>query len=689
MWYSNRYRRHLCDMHIEDHDDRFLAQFSPEDYVENLKRAHIDVAMLYLQAHTGLCYYPTQVGVMHRGFRGREDMMRRTAQLCHENDIKVVGYYSIIYNTREHDRHPEWRMLTSNGHSVRENRELYLEQKNFSQVKQARYGRLCPNRPGHREFVYAQIDEMLDYFPLDGIFFDMPFWPHPCYCDSCRARWRQAYGDEMPVDPIPGSRDYIRQCNILYTWMGEFVRGIADYVKQKAPMLSVEFNYASGIAGGMRLGCGDEVNSVCDYCGGDLYGNIYYHDFSCKFFKNATRNQPFEYMFTRAKPGLSMHTVTKTPDQMKTAIAVTAAHHGATLVIDAIDPVGTLDSRVYERIGQMFDFQKPYEPYFHGEMIEDIGIYYGIRSKSGDHGESYSSVSGATGIAEMLSRRHIPYGITGTFHHFDGYLALVAPMLAETETEDIERLCEYVRDGGTLYLSGGRNRALIEKLTGGTLILSEDRYTAQHTEEDQLYIAPRDNILPCFGGFNAKYPLPWRGTAPILRPKCEDDVVATFTLPFTPSLGERYTSIHANPPGEPTDIPAMIITDYGKGHVIWSAVPLECGGMPEYGDILLELLFRTAQITPDELYFSTSAPGNVQLTLFSDRGELLLSCVTMSDDVDSYPIAPFNVRVKCHFKPAGVTLLPEGKPVKFTYRDGHITFRTRTLRIFDMYRIEK
>lgn len=58
MWYSNRYRRHLCDMHIEDHDGRFLSEFSPEDYVDNLKRAHIDVAMLYLQAHTGLCYYP-------------------------------------------------------------------------------------------------------------------------------------------------------------------------------------------------------------------------------------------------------------------------------------------------------------------------------------------------------------------------------------------------------------------------------------------------------------------------------------------------------------------------------------------------------------------------------------------------------------------------------------------------------
>lgn len=688
MWYSNRYRRHLCDMHIEDHDGRFLSEFSPEEYVENLKRAHIDVAMLYLQAHTGLCYYPTKTGVMHRAFEGREDMMRRTAELCHENDIKVVGYYSIIYNTREHDRHPEWRMLTSNGRSVRENRELYLSKNDFGMVKQSRYGRLCPNRPGHREFVYAQIDEMLDCFDLDGIFFDMPFWSHPCYCPSCQARWRERYGTEMPVDPTPGSRDYIRLCDALYTWMGEFVSGIAAYVKGKAPELAVEFNYAHGVAGGMRTGCGEEVNDACDYCGGDLYGNIYYHDFSCKFFKNATRNQPFEYMFTRAKPGLSMHTMTKTLEQMKTAIAVTAAHHGATLVIDAIDPVGTLDSRVYERLGQMFDFQKPYEPYFRGEMVEDIGIYFGIRSKSGDHGEPYSSVSGATGIAETLIRRHIPYGVTGTFHEICGYRAMIASMLAETETRDIDRLCDYVRDGGTLYLSGGRNRRLIEELTGAKFVLDSDGYMAARTEEDQLYLAPTARTLPLFGGFNEKYPLPWRGTAPILTPRDPADVAATFTLPFTPSRAAEYTSIHANPPGTPTDIPAMLICDYGKGHVIWSAVPIECGGMPEYGDILLALLYDTANIDPAAFSFRTTAPGNVELTLFASEGEKLLSCVVLTDDVDSYLIASFTVRVKCNNVPRSVTLLPDGKPVRFTYRDGYVSFRTRKLHIFDMYRIE-
>ena len=35
-WYTNRFRRHLCDMHIDDWDDAFLSRFSPEEYLENL-----------------------------------------------------------------------------------------------------------------------------------------------------------------------------------------------------------------------------------------------------------------------------------------------------------------------------------------------------------------------------------------------------------------------------------------------------------------------------------------------------------------------------------------------------------------------------------------------------------------------------------------------------------------------------
>lgn len=76
---------------------------------------------------------------------------------------------------------------------------------------------------------------------------------------------------------------------------------------------------------------------------------------------------------------------------MLSALALTSAHHGATLVIDAIDPCGTMDSRVYERLSEVFQTVIPYEKYYTGDMIEDIGIYYSLKSKFNTNGEEHKS----------------------------------------------------------------------------------------------------------------------------------------------------------------------------------------------------------------------------------------------------------------------------------------------------------
>lgn len=181
-WYTNLYRRHLTDMHIEDWDERFLSAFSPEAYAENLKRAHIQVPMIYLQSHAGHCYWPTESGHMHRAFRGREDMMRRLFDLCRGAGMHPVGYYSLIYNTYEEDRHPDWRIVDESGISRWE--------------QGGRYGLLCPNNPAYRDFVKAQIDEIAAYFSPDGMFYDMLFWPEYCHCPHCRALYTAATGRE-------------------------------------------------------------------------------------------------------------------------------------------------------------------------------------------------------------------------------------------------------------------------------------------------------------------------------------------------------------------------------------------------------------------------------------------------------------------------------------------------------------
>ena len=658
MFYSELYRRHLLDMHIDDWDDSFLSEFSPEVYVENLKKAKINYAMLYLQSHAGLCYWPTESGVMHRSFANDPTKMRRLVELCHENGIKVCGYYSLNYNTREHDRHPEWRMVTEDGRSRRENGQSDTSL-TFASTKTARYGLCCPNNPDYQAFVFTQIDEMLAYFPVDAMFFDMPFWPHTCHCKHCQ----KAFGGAVPTDRGQAATEFKSRT------MGAFCQAVTDHVKKRAPQMPVYHNYASAVASSGFSGCNEEVLAACDYACGDLYGDLYNHAFACKFYKNATANAPFEQMLSRCKPGLRMHTLNKTHDELCTAVASTLAHHGATLIIDAIDPAGTMDSRVYDLIGQVFDFQIPYEPYLKGEMVEQVGVYYSLRSRGLPN--TPGVLSSCLGASRMLIRNHIPFGVTGSFAPLDGYSAIIAPMLTDMDSFDAQRLEQFVVNGGTLYLSGCGNAALLEKLTG-------NRYLGMR-EATNTYYAPKAGKEALFGGFNARYPLPFDRSAPLVEASGAT-VLATLTFPHTGPDEIGFASIHSDPPGIATSYPAVTVNSLGKGRVIWSALPLEDMPWPEYGQILLALLELP---TP---FFTSDAPPQVELTAFRSEYGTLVHTVSMDENIVASTVAPFTVSVEGCAN--SVTLLPEGTPVPFENKDGRTVFTTRPLHIFDTYRIQ-
>jgi len=672
MWYSNRFRRHLMDMHIDDWHQDFLSRFSPEAYVENLKLANINYAMLYLQSHAGLCYWPTKTGQMHRALEKNPALIRKTAELCLKDDIKVCGYYSLIYNTREHDRHPDWRMIRSNGASQREAGLSAGTKMAFSSNKTFCYGLCCPNNPDYKQFVFEQIDEMLDYFPLDALFFDMPFWNHTCYCRHCQEKYRALYGHGIPVDPAPYTPEYNELNRFKGEQMGVFIQSVTAHIKKRSPDMPIEHNFAGSIANDSFMGCFEPVAAACDYVGGDLYGNLYNHSFACKYFRSISPNQPFEQMFSRCKPALTMHTLTKSLREMKTAVAVTMAHHGATLVIDAIDPVGTMDERVYRQMGKVFEFQKPYEPYFTGQPVADAAIYYGLRSRA--IGEVFNSRECCKNLGQTFIRGHIPFDVTGSVGPLSQYPFIAAPVLTELEDGDNTRLIDYVNQGGILYLSGFQNRALVETLTGHILI--------GQTEEENVYIAPAEHYTNLFGWFNRKYPMPFDSSAPMVTPGNGAEVIATLTLPYTRPTEMRFSSIHSDPPGISTEIPAITLSSCGKGKVLWSALPLEFMEYPEYREVLLNL-FRLAGM--ETTSFLCDAPGNVEITAFRNQDSITVNAVALQEE-DFSRILPFTIKVRCP-KTTAVHLLPKKQIIPFTYKDGYAIFSTRTLDIFDMYQI--
>ena len=674
MWYKNSFRRHLCDMHIDDWDNSFLSEFSPEEYVENLKRAKIQNAMLYFQSHVGLCYYPTKTGKMHSSFSGREDLIKRVADMCHEEGISVTGYYSLIFNNWAHDNHPEWRMLTECGKSLY---ELGQGQKNeFSRNDMQRYGLCCPNNLEYREFVIAQIREMSEYFTFDAMFYDMLYWPHMCYCDSCKERWAKEVGGEIPQKEDWNDKNWLLHIKKRREWMGEFAQMATDETKKLVPGVSVEHNFACGVLEDGKLAIAETVNDACDYVGGDLYGGIYRQSFTCKYYRNITKNNPFEYMFSRVEGTLSNHTITKSPDVMLSQVFLTAAHHGATLVIDAIDPVGTMDKRVYERIGEVFDKIIPYEKYFCGEMIEDVGIYYTLRSKFNAHNEPYTNHSSAVNTLDTMIFNNIPAGVTGGWDDITKYKVLIAPALTQEDSYDFERIAEYVYNGGNLYISGGDCEGLLEKFFGAKI--------TGRTAEKITYIAPKKNFENVLEEFSEKYPLHFDGTAPILEGFNSEEVLATITLPYTNQDTNKFASIHSNPPGISTKIPAMAKTTFGKGQVFWSGLTIEQTELYHHRNAFVNILNMMLGLNPTIV---SDAPKDVEIVSFCDNETLYVSTVLLNEDFCARRVEDFNIRIKSQNTPKAVSILPDEKPIEYQYNNGEILIESKNMKIFNMYKI--
>ena len=669
-WFTDCLRRNLVDMHIDDWNDEFLSRFDPEDYVRNLKRAHIQAPMLYLQSHAGHCYWPTKTGHMHRAFNGCEDKMRTLAELCHREGMKVVGYYSLIYNTYEEDRHPQWRIVSrSDGTSARQ--------------RGGRYGHCCPNNPEYRAFVLAQIGEMAEYFDVDGMFYDMTFWPDICFCEHCLKRYREKTGREtLPAvywnDPV-----WLQFQTLRVQWMGEFARLVTDETKRLMPGCTVEHNYANAVADNSSLCCSTElVNDACDYTGGDLYGDLYNHSFTAKYYYGVTKNPPLEYMTCRCDRSLSVHTNSKTEEHLAVEVMLTAAHHGASFIIDAIDPVGTLDSRVYDRVGRVFERQMPYEPYFRGEMVQDVGVCYSTTGRYNTRGLNFTNKTCAVALTRTLIEENIPVGVIANtgLDQLNGYRMVFAPHIAGLSDENRTALADYVKNGGVLYLSGAEDRDLLKLLLDAEL--------TGYTEENAVYMAPTADGQQYFGQFNADYPFPAEMSLPILSFASDVTVLAQMTMPYTKPSERRFASIHSNPPGIRTEIPAMVTKKLGKGTVIWSACPVEKDDRRSHKSIIRALIGGFGD--SETLTVKSDAPRQTELVTFRNGCETLVSAVDLMCTDELLPVRSFEIAIKCS-RPAEVIRIGgrdrQDEEVPFAYENGYVRFRAQDLVMFDMWRI--
>ncbi|MGQ9607869.1 MAG: beta-galactosidase trimerization domain-containing protein [bacterium] len=659
-WYQKAYRRCVIDMHITDCDKSFMSEFDAKNYVDMLLLSQAQSVVVYAHSHYGLCYFPTKVSTMHPGLNGR-NILDEVIDLCHKNNIYVVIYCSAIYDTIAYRKNPDWKIKDVNGNPVAEN---------------SRYGICCPNSP-YRNYLAELAEEICSNFEFEGIRFDMTFWPTVCYCHYCQER----FADEVN-EKLPKSIDWRNSLWVIFQrkreeWLVDFAKFITDTVKRVKPGVSVE-HQSSTYHTSWNLGVTYKLAQQSDFLQGDFYGDALQGTFARKLFYNLSESLPCGFE-TCISVDLGNYTTLKSKELLKAKACASLADGAAFVFIDSIDPIGTLNKTVYQRMGEIFSETKVYEPYLGGDLCQDIAVYFSTESKFDFNGSGTPHVDSAVSVCKSLINNHLPFGVITkrNINNLSQYKIIVLPNILMIDKEEAEAFREYVRSGGNVYASRGTSLITKDGKKHDNFLLSDVfgvSYKGE-TRENFTYIAPVKGMENIFAEYTTEHPIGFYASQLIVEAKPGAKVLGKTLLPyFMPGDPIYFASIHNNPPGVFTNNPAITLNHFGAGKVIYATVELE------KFDPSHDLFVNLIKLLSDKFTFEAEAPKAIEITVFhqGDKNRFLISLINFQHELPNIPVENIKIKVRLDDSkfPKSLKILPGEKDLSYEFENGYVLFET-------------
>jgi hypothetical protein len=696
-WYQRSYRRHLFDFHVDDWNPEFLSRWDPKVMAENMALEKCTAVTVFANTHTGLCNYPTNVGQMHRGLKGR-DALGEMINIFHKQGLDVVVYYVTIYTNWYWETHPDARTVDADGKS---------EKQTIGSIgRPRRFGTLCPNNEAYRDFVVAQLTEICTNYEFEGTWPDMTFWPTVCYCPSCKRRYAKEIGGEIPrvidwEDPV-----WVRFQRQRQEWLIEFAHLITSTIKKLKPEATVA--HQSGLFGGgsWRSAPSVALAKEMDWLSADTYGDRGSQAFLDKLFYSLSEIRPFEHINCWYYPNIFEHIVPRTEADLRCRAFDAFMNDGAMVFIDAIDPAGTYNRDNYITAGKVFGEIEKYEPYGGGKFCQDIAIYMsydsivepdlGLRQnvdepepkESRPNADSSQHTRGAQAMARVLLEKHLPFGVITrkNLPQLSDYQMVLVPNMVMVNEEEVAAFKKYVSEGGSLYASKYTSLVTTDGKRQKDFLLA-DLFGVSYqgvTKEIMTYVDPQDQRKDLFLPFKKGYPVSLRDTQALVRLNGKAEVIATVTLPYTDPLGSLYASLLTDAPGLLTQFPSVVLNTYGKGKVMYSAGAMEIWDHETTRGVLANLLKLLAT---RPFWFETDAPKPVEITLFEqeDKKRFIIHVLNRQLEMPNIPIEGIKVKVCTNKKtPADLVLLPEGKKLSYALKGGCVEFTLPRLETYLM-----
>ncbi len=223
-WLENNLR--LIQNNLRDID----AQMDIDGLIAAIKTYSCNVLMVGAGGISA--FYPSELDFATRCITER-DSLGEIVRKCHEQGIKVIARFDFS-KTHESlfEAHPDWYYRSPAGQPVHYNDTVHT----------------CINGAYQQQLSLEIIREVITKYPVDGIFFNMFGYQTKdysnnyygiCHCDSCRKRFFEFCGRELPASESPADPAHHQYQEFKEFTVAEMLRNIHELTKGVNPEIAI------------------------------------------------------------------------------------------------------------------------------------------------------------------------------------------------------------------------------------------------------------------------------------------------------------------------------------------------------------------------------------------------------------------------------------------------------------------
>ncbi|KAA0989034.1 alpha-amylase family protein [Dyadobacter aurulentus] len=667
-WKRNNLR--VIQMNLPDYE---AATINADSIVEDLVR--VSANTLLINAGGIMAFYPTKLDFQYQNPYVKSNVLGDVIKKCHDQNIKVIVRFDF---SRVHESifkaHPDWCYISPKGERII-NTDMYV---------------VSINAPYVQEKAYQIINEIIQMFPIDGIFLNMPgYQVNNPYEGKYHGIDQNEYdkrrfaefsgGKQLPTEENKSDPLFQKYLEFKKHTVEDWSERLHKLVKSKNEQIAI-CTYSDKFVDIIR----HESQSMTTlpywpYSASDNVGNAV-NSFPEHIISNASIQQiSFQSRYNAVEP-----------QEVQIRLYENIANGSGLDMSMMGDMRGYEDERNFGVFRKVYAFHKKHEPYFGKyKSVAHIAVVAPGAWPNGEPMQEYR------GIQLMLREAHIPFDIIedGQIHNLaekvKNYKLLILPEITYLKPEALAILRQASQQGTHLIAT---NRSLFDspeilQELFGVKIEKKDNDGAGN------YLVPDNRTI--FKSFAGQTMLFWKFNLGIYDFSGADQKLLPVLAKGRPGPPEIIGGHN------PTGSYAMAIKNHSKSKAV--ILPINLGkiyymhGYQEHKNILLDVINHILPEARNTI--QTNAPARVETILkefvknipenigkTTSEGMILhlVNLTGFSGNTYFEPLPLYNLqfKIKSGKKPAKVFTL-NGERVKFSWKNGYIDLNLQELTDFN------